>query len=172
MVTASDRRRGTSCRFPFPFLTFLFLYIHPAVTLPRCLSAGFTASGSRSGDSLHRFPAASEANTAHRHLHLHVISDDLVSPSLKTKKHYNSFNPKLGFFVPLDETDDVSTERDECPSLRNGCASCRTSRRAAASWRASTRILGTPASHGREPSRTRVVPGRTPVSVLTDVQVE
>lgn len=46
-----------------------------------------------------------------RHVHLHVISGDLVSPSLKTKKHYNSFNPKLGFFIPLDEADDVSGAR-------------------------------------------------------------
>lgn len=37
------------------------------------------------------------------HLHLHVISDDLVSLSLKNKKHYNSFRPDLGFFVPLRE---------------------------------------------------------------------
>ncbi|OCH94948.1 HIT-like protein [Obba rivulosa] len=37
------------------------------------------------------------------HLHLHVISSDLCSPSLKTKKHYNSFHPKLGFFLSLDD---------------------------------------------------------------------
>jgi len=37
------------------------------------------------------------------HLHLHVISDDLCSPTLKHKKHYNSFNPKLGFFLHLTE---------------------------------------------------------------------
>ncbi|BEI91799.1 uncharacterized protein CcaverHIS019_0406190 [Cutaneotrichosporon cavernicola] len=37
------------------------------------------------------------------HLHLHVISDDLCSPTLKTKKHYNSFRPDLGFFVSLRE---------------------------------------------------------------------
>ncbi|CAK9781015.1 HIT-like protein [Cutaneotrichosporon oleaginosum] len=35
------------------------------------------------------------------HLHLHVISDDLCHPSLKTKKHYNSFRPDLGFLVSL-----------------------------------------------------------------------
>ncbi|KAJ9108715.1 hypothetical protein QFC21_000035 [Naganishia friedmannii] len=36
-----------------------------------------------------------------RHLHLHVISTDLVSPAMKTKKHYNSFHPTLGFFLPI-----------------------------------------------------------------------
>ena len=38
-----------------------------------------------------------------RHLHLHVISEDRVSPGLKTKKHYNSFRPDLGFLIPLSE---------------------------------------------------------------------
>ncbi|KAG8807915.1 hypothetical protein FRC17_004206 [Serendipita sp. 399] len=37
------------------------------------------------------------------HLHMHIISSDLVSPSLKNKKHYNSFHPKLGFFLHLDD---------------------------------------------------------------------
>jgi len=37
------------------------------------------------------------------HIHLHIISSDLHSPSLKNKKHYNSFHPKLGFFLHLDE---------------------------------------------------------------------
>ncbi|THH04460.1 hypothetical protein EW145_g5507 [Phellinidium pouzarii] len=37
------------------------------------------------------------------HLHLHVISDDLTTPGMKTKKHYNSFHPRLGFFLRLDE---------------------------------------------------------------------
>ncbi|KAI8615590.1 HIT-like domain-containing protein [Chytriomyces sp. MP71] len=35
------------------------------------------------------------------HLHLHVISDDFVSPALKHKKHWNSFTTR--FFIPLDE---------------------------------------------------------------------
>lgn len=35
------------------------------------------------------------------HLHLHVISSDLISPSLKTKRHYNTFSPRTGFFLPL-----------------------------------------------------------------------
>ncbi|KAH9035383.1 hypothetical protein EDB85DRAFT_1944573 [Lactarius pseudohatsudake] len=38
-----------------------------------------------------------------RHLHLHVISSDLTAQALKTKKHYNSFSPRAGFFVPLAE---------------------------------------------------------------------
>ncbi|EKM76481.1 hypothetical protein AGABI1DRAFT_122637 [Agaricus bisporus var. burnettii JB137-S8] len=37
------------------------------------------------------------------HLHMHVISSDLVSEKLKHKKHYNSFHPKLGFFLHIDE---------------------------------------------------------------------
>ncbi|CAK5264575.1 unnamed protein product [Mycena citricolor] len=37
------------------------------------------------------------------HLHLHVLSDDLCSDRMKHKKHYNSFHPKLGFFLSLDE---------------------------------------------------------------------
>ncbi|KAI0316693.1 HIT-like domain-containing protein [Amylostereum chailletii] len=37
------------------------------------------------------------------HLHLHVISSDLCSPTLKHKKHYNSFHPKLGFFLHLED---------------------------------------------------------------------
>ncbi|KAH8980925.1 HIT-like domain-containing protein [Lactarius hatsudake] len=37
------------------------------------------------------------------HLHLHVISSDLTAQALKTKRHYNSFSPRAGFFVPLAE---------------------------------------------------------------------
>ncbi|VDB82726.1 unnamed protein product [Peniophora sp. CBMAI 1063] len=37
------------------------------------------------------------------HLHLHVISADLTSPSLKNKKHYNSFKPGHGFFLPIED---------------------------------------------------------------------
>jgi len=37
------------------------------------------------------------------HLHLHVLSDDLCSDRLKNKKHYNSFHPKIGFFLDIDE---------------------------------------------------------------------
>jgi len=39
----------------------------------------------------------------YRHLHLHVLSDDLCSPTMKHKKHYNSFHPKLGFFLHIDD---------------------------------------------------------------------
>ncbi|KAJ3062029.1 hypothetical protein HDU98_002062 [Podochytrium sp. JEL0797] len=35
------------------------------------------------------------------HLHMHVISDDMVSPFLKNKKHWNSFTSR--FFIPLED---------------------------------------------------------------------
>ncbi|KAK4056645.1 aprataxin-like protein [Microbotryomycetes sp. JL221] len=38
-----------------------------------------------------------------RHVHLHVVSNDFVSDRLKNKKHYNSFHPKLGFFLHLSD---------------------------------------------------------------------
>lgn len=37
------------------------------------------------------------------HVHLHMISNDLISESLKNKKHYNSFHPTLGFFLHLTD---------------------------------------------------------------------
>ncbi|EIN07392.1 hypothetical protein PUNSTDRAFT_114838 [Punctularia strigosozonata HHB-11173 SS5] len=37
------------------------------------------------------------------HLHLHVLSADLCEKGMKTKKHYNSFHPKIGYFLPLEE---------------------------------------------------------------------
>ncbi|KXN82061.1 Aprataxin [Leucoagaricus sp. SymC.cos] len=37
------------------------------------------------------------------HIHLHVLSADLCSDRMKNKKHYNSFHPKLGFFLHIDE---------------------------------------------------------------------
>ncbi|THU86401.1 HIT-like protein [Dendrothele bispora CBS 962.96] len=37
------------------------------------------------------------------HLHLHVLSSDLCSSKLKNKKHFNSFHPKLGFFLHIDD---------------------------------------------------------------------
>ena len=50
-----------------------------------------------------------------RHVHLHIISSDFESEGLKvrldggdgtelsqTKKHYNSFSPKSGFFISLE----------------------------------------------------------------------
>lgn len=36
-------------------------------------------------------------------LHLHVISNDLVSDRLKNKKHYLSFHPTLGFWLPISK---------------------------------------------------------------------
>ncbi|KAH9900970.1 hypothetical protein C8Q73DRAFT_225985 [Cubamyces lactineus] len=37
------------------------------------------------------------------HLHLHVISSDFTGQYYKEKKHVNSFHPRLGFFLPIDE---------------------------------------------------------------------
>lgn len=41
-----------------------------------------------------------------RHLHLHIISSDRISPAMKTKKHYNSFRTDLGFFVHLSDVEE------------------------------------------------------------------
>lgn len=49
------------------------------------------------------FPACKYLKCIASHLHLHIISSDLVSPSLKNKKHYNSFHPTAGFFLHLDD---------------------------------------------------------------------
>ena len=48
-----------------------------------------------------------------RHLHLHVLSNDLCSEKMKHKKHYNSYHPHLGFFLHLHE---VLSWFDEEPS--------------------------------------------------------
>ncbi|PPQ78093.1 hypothetical protein CVT25_015627 [Psilocybe cyanescens] len=37
------------------------------------------------------------------HIHLHVLSADLCSEKMKHKKHYNTFHPKLGFFLHIDD---------------------------------------------------------------------
>ncbi|OBZ75934.1 Aprataxin [Grifola frondosa] len=37
------------------------------------------------------------------YIHLHVLSADLCSPAMKVKKHFNSFRPGLGFFLPIDD---------------------------------------------------------------------
>ncbi|KAI0647091.1 hypothetical protein C8Q79DRAFT_604310 [Trametes meyenii] len=37
------------------------------------------------------------------HLHLHVMSTDFTGQFFKTKKHLNSFHPRLGFFLGIDE---------------------------------------------------------------------
>lgn len=44
-----------------------------------------------------------QATICDRHMHLHVISADLTAPAMKKKKHYNSFHPKLGFFLHLED---------------------------------------------------------------------
>ncbi|THH33854.1 hypothetical protein EUX98_g276 [Antrodiella citrinella] len=48
------------------------------------------------------------------HIHLHVISADMVSSSMKNKKHYNSFIPKGDFFLTLK---DVSEWLEAQPSF-------------------------------------------------------
>ncbi|KIJ44100.1 hypothetical protein M422DRAFT_169064 [Sphaerobolus stellatus SS14] len=47
------------------------------------------------------------------HLHLHIIASDLFSDRMKHKKHYNSFHPKRGFFLHLE---DVLSWFDATPS--------------------------------------------------------
>ncbi|KAI0807548.1 hypothetical protein C8Q74DRAFT_1228002 [Fomes fomentarius] len=37
------------------------------------------------------------------HLHLHIISDEFRGQYMKNKKHLNSFHPRLGFFLHIDE---------------------------------------------------------------------
>ncbi|GAC93538.1 hypothetical protein PHSY_001103 [Pseudozyma hubeiensis SY62] len=44
------------------------------------------------------------------HLHLHVVSMDLVSDRLKHKKHYLSFHPSVGFALRLDKVQDMVRE--------------------------------------------------------------
>lgn len=41
------------------------------------------------------------ANPSMNHLHFHILSKDRHSPSLKHRKHYNSFNTR--FFVPVED---------------------------------------------------------------------
>ncbi|KAF8136623.1 HIT-like domain-containing protein [Boletus edulis] len=53
------------------------------------------------------------ASPSMEHLHLHILSNDLCSTRMKHKKHYNSFHPKLGFFLHLH---DVLSWFDEAPS--------------------------------------------------------
>ncbi|KAH8248128.1 hypothetical protein KR038_002359 [Drosophila bunnanda] len=47
------------------------------------------------------FQVGFHAEPSMQRLHLHVISKDFVSPALKTKKHWNSFNTEL--FVPYEK---------------------------------------------------------------------
>ncbi len=59
------------------------------------------------------------ANESMRHVHLHVISSDLISPKLKNKKHYNSFHPSLGFFLHLNDViAEVESGRAETKSIK------------------------------------------------------
>ena len=58
------------------------------------------------------FDTRKSTDLQRRHVHLHVISDDLISPSLKTKKHVNSFRPDLNFFIRLDEVQKWSDEEE------------------------------------------------------------
>ena len=66
------------------------------------INVGFHAIPSMKWVHLRYYPFHS-ADT--RHIHLHVISEDAISPAMKTKKHYNSFRPDLGFFIPLNEVE-------------------------------------------------------------------
>lgn len=46
----------------------------------------------------HEFQVGYHAEPSMQQLHLHVISTDFNSPTLKTKRHWNSFHTKL--FIP------------------------------------------------------------------------
>ncbi|GAA99755.1 uncharacterized protein L969DRAFT_103367 [Mixia osmundae IAM 14324] len=52
------------------------------------------------------------------HIHLHVISTDLVSDRLKHKKHYNSFDPRGTFFLSVDSVIDLLS-RGQVDELRS-----------------------------------------------------
>lgn len=60
------------------------------------------------GEAEDRFKIGYHARPSMKHLHLHVISKDFDSESLKTKKHFNSFN--TSFFI---EAARLRTELDE-----------------------------------------------------------
>jgi aprataxin len=49
------------------------------------------------------------ANPSMNHLHIHILSEDRHSQSLKHRRHYNSFNTR--FFVPLEDLP-ISIEDD------------------------------------------------------------
>ncbi|KAF8628452.1 hypothetical protein AX15_003967 [Amanita polypyramis BW_CC] len=59
------------------------------------------------------------------HLHLHVLSADLCSEKMKNKKHYNSFHPKLGFFLDIDT---VISWFDATQSSRNSMVNTKPTR--------------------------------------------
>lgn len=52
-------------------------------------------------DSTYQFKIGYHAQPSMARLHLHVISDDMISPCLKTKKHWNSFT--TDFFIPSED---------------------------------------------------------------------
>ncbi|GJN90591.1 hypothetical protein Rhopal_003603-T1 [Rhodotorula paludigena] len=55
-----------------------------------------------------------------RHVHLHVISSDMISPKLKNKKHWNSFHPTLGYFLHIgDVINDVEGGSLELDSTKS-----------------------------------------------------
>lgn len=55
------------------------------------------------------------------HLHLHVVSMDLVSERLKHKKHYLSFHPSVGFALRLDQVEMmVKQGKKSLPKSQNG----------------------------------------------------
>ncbi|KAI9341213.1 FHA-HIT [Obelidium mucronatum] len=55
------------------------------------------------------FKAGFHAVPSMAHLHMHIISDDMVSPCLKHKKHWNSFTTR--FFIPLQDVIFEITEK-------------------------------------------------------------
>ncbi|KAI0362144.1 hypothetical protein OH77DRAFT_1441395 [Trametes cingulata] len=72
------------------------------------------------------------------HLHLHIVSSDFLGEGFKTKRHCNSFHPRLGFFLDIDEVirwfdPDIeptwfamkaSLEKKEYEDLLRGSMSC------------------------------------------------
>ncbi len=64
-----------------------------------------------------------------RHLHLHIISDEFRGEYMKNKKHLNSFHPRLGFFLHIDEVlswfePDVAPTWFAMVRLRCACMRC------------------------------------------------
>ncbi|KAJ3319541.1 hypothetical protein HDU76_000518 [Blyttiomyces sp. JEL0837] len=49
----------------------------------------------------HNFKLGFHAVPSMKQVHLHVISDDMVSPAMKNKRHWNSFTTK--FFIPFED---------------------------------------------------------------------
>ncbi|KAH8277473.1 hypothetical protein KR026_011386 [Drosophila bipectinata] len=84
-------------RSHLPLLEELFLLAHNVVEV----------KGARWED----FKVGFHAEPSMQRVHLHVISKDFDSPSLKTKKHWNSFNTDL--FVPFEKLF-AQVEKDNC----------------------------------------------------------